>query len=143
MFPEQLKKILQLIKRTGDRVIIFDGANPDDSYVIMDVDSYADGVYSDEGDDGCCGNCSDGCCHEEGDEIIAEASAPEEEKKPEIIEEKTENTNLTEEDLTDRINQEISMWKNQDNAQSLSEEDKVKKSWQIPPAVKDKAKNIE
>ena len=27
MFPEQLKKILNLIKKTGDRVVIFDAAN--------------------------------------------------------------------------------------------------------------------
>lgn len=143
MFPEQLKKILQLIKKTGDRVIIFDGASPDDSYVIMDVDSYAAGVSDDNNDDGCCGHCASNCCHEEDATPISAPVIPEEEKKPEIIEEKTKKVDLTEEDLTDRINQEISMWKNQDNAQSLSEEDKIKKSWQIPPAVKDKAKNIE
>ncbi len=104
MFSKQLKKILELAKKTGDRVVIFDGANPDNSYVVMHIDRYL-----------------------------------EKENK----ENKDDNENLTEEDLTDKINQEISMWKNQNKAQDLNEEDKVKKSWQIPPAVKDKAHNIE
>ena len=120
MFPEQLKKILQLIKQTGDRVIIYDGANPDDSYVVMDVNHYLKTVTMNP--------------HKNSE-------------KDDFIEEKKEKTapksDLTDEDLTDKINQEISMWKNQDKASALSEEDKVKKSWQIPPAVKNKAHNIE
>lgn len=133
MFSEQLKKILNLIKQTGDRVIIFDGANPDDSYVIMDINRYLESAPA-------------------STEVkpVSLAAAPVssevEPVSPEKVEISPENkkeTDLTEEDLTDKINREISMWKNQDKAQSLSEEDKVKKSWQIPPAVKDKAHNIE
>ncbi|NCU39509.1 hypothetical protein EOL99_01285 [Candidatus Falkowbacteria bacterium] len=127
MFSEQLKKILELAKKTGDRVIIYDGANPDISYVVMDIDSYINFQESEK---------------KESKRVINE-----EEKRDEKIVEKSreneEEKDLTEEDLTDRINQEISMWKNQNKASDLSEEDKLKKSWQIPPAVKDKAKNIE
>lgn len=130
MFPEQLKKILNLIKQTGDRVIIFDGANPDDSYVIMDINRYAETATTLMTDV----------------PAVNTPTTPAASVSPEKIEISPENkkeTDLTEEDLTDKINREISMWKNQDKAQSLSEEDKVKKSWQIPPAVKDKAHNIE
>ena len=130
MFPEQLKKILNLIKQTGDRVIIFDGANPDDSYVIMDINRYAETATTPMMDV----------------PVVSTPTAPAAPVSPEKNEISPENkkeTDLTEEDLTDKINREISMWKNQDKAQSLSEEDKVKKSWQIPPAVKDKAHNIE
>ncbi len=134
MFPEQLKKILNLIKQTGDRVIIFDGANPDDSYVIMDIARYLESTPE---------------ALQSPIVPVAplvtepEAVAPISSEKVEISPENKKEVDLTEEDLTDKINREISMWKNQDKAQSLSEEDKVKKSWQIPPAVKDKAHNIE
>ena len=51
--------------------------------------------------------------------------------------------NLTDEDLTDKINREILMWKNQENSQFLEEENKTRKGWQIPPAIKNAAKEIE
>lgn len=122
MFPEQLKKILNLIKKTGDRVVIFDPSTPDSSYVIMDIDRYA-GMIS-------------------GSEI-----SPVEPEKSELtpinkrISEEKEN--LTEEDLTDKINREISMWKNRENAPCLDEEVKPKKAWSIPPQVKNKAQEVE
>jgi len=110
MFPEQLKKILNLIKKTGDRVIIFDSSAPDDSYVIMNFDAYAGG----------------------SNQPIQSKNAG----NPESAE------SLTEEDLTDKINREISVWKNRENSAYLAEEDKPKKAWQIPPIVKDKAQEI-
>ena len=80
MFPEQLKKILQLIKQTGDRVIIYDGANPDDPYVVMDVNHYLKTVTLNP--------------HKNSE-------------KDDFIEEKKEKTapksDLTDEDLTDKI----------------------------------------
>jgi hypothetical protein len=124
MFPEQLKKILNLIKQTGDRVVVFDGNNPDDSYVVMNFDNYA--VLRGQGD------------------YQAKPIAPEKPLlSPENQPEKTVVENLTEEDLTDKINREISMWKNRDNSAYLGEENKAKKAWQIPSQVKDKAKEIE
>ena len=113
---EQFKKIIELIKQTGDKVIVFDAASPDSAYVVMDFDSYSQA---------------------NGQKAVA---AP---KTPSFTAEKPKTENLTEEDLTDKINREISMWKNQENAPVLSEEDKVKKNWQIPPAVKSNAHNIE
>ena len=109
---EQFKKIIELIKKTGDKVIVFDDNNPDSAYVVMDFDSYV-------------------------------KTKDEPEKKPDSIVKTEKKENLTEEDLTDKINREISMWKNQENAPVLSEEDKVKKTWNIPPAVKNNAHNIE
>lgn len=133
MFPEQLKKILNLIKKTGDRVVIFDANTPDESYVVMDFDRYENMIS--------------------GSEMIkktvdkAVAINPETSVKEELnpinngLNVKTEN--LTEEDLTDKINREISMWKNQENTPYLAEEDKPKKAWTIPPQVKNKAQEVE
>ncbi|HBA36966.1 TPA: hypothetical protein DCZ15_03795 [Candidatus Falkowbacteria bacterium] len=118
MFPEQLKKILNLVKKTGDRVIVFDGNAPDDSYVIMNFDNYSELAAT-----GNSGNFSP-------------VSA-----KSEVKSDQTEN--LTEEDLTDKINREISMWKNRDDLSSATEENKPKQAWQIPPQVKDKAREIQ
>lgn len=125
MFPEQLKKILNLIKKTGDRVVVFDASSPDDSYVVMDIDRYAE-------------------------MMLTEKTVPAKPVKPEKSEIKpinndlsAEKENLTEEDLTDKINREISMWKNRENAPCLDEEIKPKKAWSIPPQVKNKAQEVE
>ncbi len=62
---------------------------------------------------------------------------------PEILDKKEAvfKPSLTEEDLTDKINSEISTWKNQDEAQYLAEESKSRKNWNIPPQIKDKAES--
>lgn len=51
--------------------------------------------------------------------------------------------NLTEEDLTDKINREISTWKNRENSAYLGEENKAKKAWGIPSEVKEKAQGVQ
>ncbi|MFA5023606.1 MAG: hypothetical protein WC523_01430 [Patescibacteria group bacterium] len=128
MFPEQLKKILKLIKMTGDRVIIFDASFPQDSYVVMDLDRYA----------GMMGATNP------SEKKIASNPGEKNQELPLDQQSKTEESgNLTEEDLTDKINREISMWKNRENLPYLAEEDKPKKAWQIPPQVKDKAQGVE
>ena len=133
MFPEQLKKILNLIKKTGDRVVIFDANTPDESYVVMDFNRYENMISGSE------------TVKKTADKAVA--TNPEILTTEEIspvnngLNVKTEN--LTEEDLTDKINREISMWKNQENTPYLAEEDKPKKAWTIPPQVKNKAQEVE
>lgn len=48
---------------------------------------------------------------------------------------------LTNEDLADKINREISDWKNQGQSDYLLEESKDKPRWQIPSDIKNKAIN--
>jgi hypothetical protein len=127
MFPEQLKKILNLIKKTHDRVVIFDGSNPEDSYVIMDLDNYMDTAVKTE---------------KPAPVAVSSVVLPTA-VKTEISPKLDKSENLTEEDLTDKINREISLWKNQENAPYLAEENKAKKGWQIPPVVKNKAQEVE
>ena len=122
MFPQQLKKILDLIKKTGDRVIVFDGNNPDDSYVIMDFDSYAAKQ--------CEGTVAAGAVDKAAPQAELSTNLP-------------KSGDLTEEDLTDKINREISVWKNRDVSPFLGEENKTKNGWQIPPTVKNKAQEVE
>ncbi len=124
MFPEQLKKILNLIKTTGDRVILFDHNTPDESYVLMDLNNYAGLVEN---------------------KVLTQPH-PVASVAPEMAKEKEKTSileNLTEEDLTDKINREISMWKNRENSPYLGEENKTKKPWQIPSQVKEKAQEVE
>jgi len=125
MFPEQLKKILRLIKRTGDRVVIYDSANPEDTFVVMDFDSYA--------------SAQD--LSEEPKNINPQPrqSAP----SSQISQSNPVLTNLTEEDLTDKINREISVWKNKENTPDVTAEKQPKKAWQIPSTVKEKAQEVE
>ena len=37
---EQLKKVLSLARRTGDRIVVFDNSEPDNSFVVMGLDQY-------------------------------------------------------------------------------------------------------
>ncbi len=128
MFPEQLKKILNLIKKTGDRVIIFDAAAPDDSYVVMDINRYTEMALGEKI-----------VLTESAESVESEKNAKNTEKT--VLNEEKEN--LTEEDLTDKINREISLWKNRENAPLSDEENRPKKAWSIPPQVKNKAQEIE
>jgi hypothetical protein len=135
MFPEQLKKILNLVKKTGDRVVIFDASAPDDSYVVMGFDAYANTLTPAELVD---------------KKLVANNFLDNSQSAPQISEKTPENTgeinkskNLTEEDLTDKINREISMWKNRDDLSFSANENKPKKAWSIPPQVKEKAQGVE
>ena len=155
MLPERLKKILNLIKKTGDRVVIYDSNTPDDSYVVMDLDSYVSNAIP---------------TPDNQDRTEVMKNAPVADAAASVSDfngQEDENINLTGGDLTDKINREISMWKNRDNSDYSvpenieanasedlknevkdSEKDSVgnqngpKKAWQIPPQVKDKAQEI-
>lgn len=108
---EQFKKAIKLVQKTGDKIVFFDAQSPDDTVVIMNLDSY--------------------------EKIALEQG---------IV--KTDNLepalakNLTDEDLADKINREILLWKNQENGSDLEEENKPRAHWQIPPAVKNGAKDV-
>jgi len=132
MFSEQLQKILKLIKKTGDRVIMFEASAPEDAYVVMDFERYASTMTGEELVD---------------KKLVANNLEEKLGKLPEVKSDltsnNTQNQNLTEEDLADKINREISMWKNREDSSYLEEENKPRKTWQIPPQVKNNAKNIE
>ncbi len=65
------------------------------------------------------------------------------EKMTEKKEQKPKNNDLTDDNLADKINREISLWKNQENSDVVDPDEVSKKRWQIPPQVKNKAKEIE
>jgi len=134
MFPEQLKKILNLIKQTGERVVLFDANKPDDSYVVMDFDQYAQMSGAGEA------LKSVAPKNRKSAEKLAENNNV---SAPDFNNSESKAENLTEEDLTDKINREISMWKNREVSSFPEEENKPKKAWSIPPQVKDKAQEVE
>ena len=161
MFGDQLKKILQLIKATGDRVIVYDPSAPDDSYVILDFNRYSDMINS-----GIPKKAVEVIAKEPIREIAKEPAKPapkdlptevleelsisekkslniKEELIKDFVKDSVKSENLTEDDLTDKINREISMWKNRDDVVYLDKEDKPKKAWQIPSQVKNNAQVIE
>lgn len=128
MFPEQLKKILRLIKQTRDRVVIFDASVPEESFVVMDFDNYRDLVAPEKTS-----------LSIQKDPVVVSST----EAKIADLSPKLElKTNLTEEDLTDKINREISAWKNDENSPYLAEESRSRPGWKIPPQVKDKALEV-
>lgn len=135
MLSKKLKQVLALAKQSGDRVVIFDGSDEDNSYLISSLDKYLENSEKENKDKSSDKNLD----RENAKNIEAEKDT----KKVDFKGENEKEESLTEEDLTDRINQEISMWKNQNEVNLLKEEESRKKSWQIPPSVKNKAHNIE
>jgi len=115
MFPESLKKILKLIKKTGDKVIIYSENEPNDLVVLMNLREYENLV-----------------------DIKGEVKIKSNNSANSVAE-----TDLTEGDLTDRINCDISAWKNQENSPYLTEESKSRNPWAIPTKIKDSAQEIE
>ncbi len=39
---KQLKQVINLSKKTGDRIVVFDNDNSEDSFVVMPLDQYED-----------------------------------------------------------------------------------------------------
>lgn len=37
---DQLKRVLSLARKTGDRIVVFDNSEPDNSFVVMGLDQY-------------------------------------------------------------------------------------------------------
>jgi hypothetical protein len=111
MFSEQLNRILDLIKKTGDKVIIYRDSDPDNPVVLMGLDCYENFTDKELG-----------------------------QKKSPISK---ESSDLTESDLTDKINCDISAWKNQESSPYLAEESKPRNPWAIPNKIKDGAQNVE
>jgi len=111
MFPEQLKKILKLIKKTGDKVVIYNENEPNNSFVLMDLEKY-ESLVSENNDN---------------------------ENKLKIA----DTGDLTTDDITDRINCDISTWKNQENGPYLAEESKSRNPWAIPVKIKNGAQQVE
>ena len=141
MFPDQLKKILNLIKQTRDRVVIFDASQPDDSYVLMDFDNYSELVLKGSTFNQTSPQSQPTTTNQEEAALVGEDS----EVRPSLEGKETtagQLVNLTEEDLTDKINREISMWKNGESSSDLSEQAKARPAWRIPPQVKDKAQEV-
>lgn len=71
----QIKKIINLAKKTGDKIIAFDSDNPEEAYVVMNLEDYE-----------------------------------------KIIEFKNVDIrSLTEDELIDKINRDIAIWKSQND----------------------------
>lgn len=154
MFPEQLKKILQLIKTTGDRVVVYDPTAPDDSYVILDFNRYSKMISDVKTKEELLKIQEPVKLRKEAikeiedslnklDELDRDLARNSVKPEETAVKEPEKSENLTEEDLTDKINREISMWKNRDDSAFLGEENKPKKAWSIPPQIKNNAQNIE
>lgn len=111
MFSPQLQKILKLIKKTGDKVVIYNENEPNNSVVLVGLEQY--------------------------EELLS--SNLEAKKQLKVI----NPPDLTSNDITDKINCDISAWKNQENGQYLAEESKTRNPWAIPVKVKNGAQEIE
>lgn len=114
----QLQKAIDLVKKTGDKIIIFDSINSNSAYVIMGLKDYENLVLG-----------------------------------------KSEVRGLTEDELLDKINRDIAIWKSGQNEDGFFSEDKIKtnieqeinfenqekkamKAWSIPKDVKENAEEV-
>jgi len=107
----QFKRIIKLIRKTGDKLVVFDSREPENAYAIMNLDEYE-----------------------------------------KINENKKDLRGLTEDEMIDKINRDIALWKNEaDNDENIDnndkellneEEEKPKKSWSIPNERKKEEEEI-
>ena len=74
----QFQKAINLAKKTGDRVIVFDGSHSDSAYAVMSLDEYERLVLG-----------------------------------------RSEVRNLTEDQLLDKINRDIAIWKSENEFESI------------------------
>ncbi len=44
---KQLKQVINLSKKTGDRIIVFDNSEPENSFVVMTLDQYENLIEKD------------------------------------------------------------------------------------------------
>lgn len=133
MLSNELKNIIKLSKKTGDRIIVFDSQEPENTFVLMGISAYEKLINQ---ENLAFNDCNKGDEKEELLSVNSEIETKEEEIKEE----------LTEEDLTDKINKEISLWKSQENQSFVADEDKFErnvKPWSISSSVKQKAKEVE
>ena len=126
MFSEQLKRIIRLVTKTGDKVIIADSQGQESPLVAMSLTSYEKMLTIEK----------------QGKEVGSVSLAAKPEPLTDSQEEMGQADGLTEEDLTDKINREISVWKNDDNTESSVADDRPIPAWNIPPQVKNKAQEV-
>lgn len=115
---EQFKRIIKLIKRTGDKLIVLDSNEPENAYAVMGLDEY-EKINDNHG--GLKG--------------------------------------LTEDEMIDKINRDIALWKNHSDDEDIVDnndkellkndeiivdesEKKPKKSWSIPNERKQEADEV-
>jgi hypothetical protein len=189
---KQLEKALKLAKRTGDRLIVFDGPESEEAFVVMNLEQYEDLIVGCDCGEDCDCDCGEDCdCDfddtadfsdfEEPKPDMKEVDSLEDEELAEedfdidleslpIVDEKIDHElsyaqevqRLTEEELLDKINRDIALWKdsqkdvennevlteNQSNkVSSESSEDEVeavknKSKWAIRSEVKENADEI-
>lgn len=114
----QLQKAIELVKKTGDKIIIFDSLNSNSAYVVMSLKDYEKLVLG-----------------------------------------RSEVRGLTEDELLDKINRDIAIWKSDQNEDNIFSEEKIKtdieqeissenqekkiiKAWSIPKDIKESAEEV-
>ena len=148
----QLNKALKLAKKTGDRLIVFEGPESENAFVVMNLEQYEDLLE--------CTGCGDDCeCdHDHDHEYEDDASIDfdDESMEPANFDYASELRNLTEEELLDKINRDIALWKESqkevesqeisteklEENQGAEESGSNKSKWAIKSEVKENADEI-
>ncbi len=102
---DRLERLIHLINKTGDKLVVFDRSRPDDAFVISSLEQYE-----------------------------------------RMVKEVADVRGLTEDELIDKINQDIALWKSEQSGDAgfsdFSEdftEKKRKNAWTIPESRKTKS----
>lgn len=103
------KRLTKLVKDTGDKIIVYDSNAPEEAVVIIGLDKYEQFLTAQD--------LSQTNLVKESQNLI---------KKPLV------KDDLTEEVLTDIINCNISVYKNQERAPYLAEESEARCPWPLP-----------
>ena len=120
----QLRRVIKLAKKTGDRIVVFDNNEPEESFVVMGLDEYESMLG------------------------LGEVSEPAE---PSSYQQIANKSALTEEKNTDRLDGSDKMWQEDKNfhKENIYSSGQVLKNrfknnnWQIPNSIKKVAEEVE
>lgn len=130
------ERIFSLIRKTGDRVIMVD-PETDEAFVLLPLSTYEELIEGEECADSNCENCS--CEHQEGENAALDEEwgspwqqhesdyplpgALDRREEEEDQKQASEAPDLTENQLIDKINHDIALWKAEQEAMAHSKEE--------------------
>jgi len=133
----QLKRVLNIARKTGDKIIVFDSSKPNDAYVLLPLDDYENDLMLNN----CCDDeCDDECCCENEDNSREEYFGE--------TESEFDNFNQESEEDVDEINRRIAFLKNDEEINEQQYNDfenqrpENRKGWVIPESRKEGAEEV-
>lgn len=118
---KQLKQIIKLSKKTGDRIVVFDNSEPNDSFVLMPLNQYEELL---------------GLNEEKEEKIEQNVEKP-------VLTEKVRSDRIQDSEKIWRNNDNFNGDNVYSSGQVLKNKFKANNNWRIPNSIKEAAEEVE